>query len=74
MGRIRHGQRCQSAGHLTIGPDGGIGRHAALRSLCLGVGVRVSFRAPRYGRIAQLVEQRIENPCVTGSTPVMATI
>ncbi len=62
-----------SAEHLTIGPDGGIGRHAALRSLCLCIGVRVSFWAPNNGRVAQLVEQRIENPCVTGSTPVMAT-
>ena len=26
-----------------------------------------------YADIAQLVEQRIENPCVTGSTPVIAT-
>ena len=27
-----------------------------------------------YGFVAQLVEQRIENPCVTGSNPVRATI
>ncbi len=25
------------------------------------------------GAVAQLVEQRTENPCVTGSTPVSAT-
>jgi hypothetical protein len=25
------------------------------------------------GRVAQLVEQRTENPCVTGSTPVPTT-
>ena len=27
-----------------------------------------------YGSIAQLVEQRIENPCVVGSIPTGATI
>ena len=26
------------------------------------------------GGVAQLVEQRTENPCVTGSIPVLATI
>ena len=26
-----------------------------------------------FGFVAQLVEQRIENPCVTGSIPVRAT-
>ena len=40
-------------------------------------GRQVQFLRVRFyknnGRIAQLVEQRIENPCVTGSTPVMAT-
>jgi hypothetical protein len=30
-------------------------------------------RTKKYGRVAQLVEQRIENPRVTGSIPVPAT-
>ena len=29
---------------------------------------------PKSGGVAQLVEQRTENPCVTGSIPVLATI
>ena len=29
--------------------------------------------APRKGVVAQMVEQRTENPCVTGSIPVDAT-
>jgi hypothetical protein len=35
--------------------------------------VRFCHGVPNIGDIAQLVEQRIENPCVTGSTPVIAT-
>ena len=35
--------------------------------------VRFCHEVPNNGDIAQLVEQRIENPCVTGSTPVIAT-
>jgi hypothetical protein len=31
-------------------------------------------RPPAKGSVAQLVEQRTENPCVTGSIPVRATI
>ena len=31
-------------------------------------------RTNRHGSIAQSVEQRTENPCVTGSIPVGATI
>ncbi len=27
-----------------------------------------------FGQIAQLVEQRTENPCVAGSIPVLATL
>jgi hypothetical protein len=30
-------------------------------------------RPPRGGQVAQLVEQRIENPCVAGSFPALAT-
>jgi hypothetical protein len=33
----------------------------------------VLIRAPLVGRIAQLVEQRTENPCVAGSIPAPAT-
>jgi CheY-like chemotaxis protein len=29
---------------------------------------------PQHGDVAQLVEQRTENPCVTGSIPVITTI
>ena len=32
------------------------------------------FKQPQSGGVAQLVEQRTENPCVTGSIPVLATI
>ena len=35
--------------------------------------VRSHEGAPNNADIAQLVEQRIENPCVTGSTPVIGT-
>ena len=36
---------------------------------------KVVFLQPQIqrGAVAQLVEQRTENPCVTGSTPVSAT-
>ena len=38
-------------------------------------GVRIPYGPPFfYGSIAQLVEQRTENPCVAGSTPAGATI
>lgn len=30
--------------------------------------------APFIGRIAQLVEQRIEDPCVVGSIPALAIL
>jgi putative endonuclease len=33
-----------------------------------------SIRRSPWGQIAQLVEQRTENPCVGGSTPPLATI
>ena len=36
--------------------------------------VRIPYEPPSYGSIAQSVEQRTENPCVTGSIPVGATI
>ena len=32
------------------------------------------MRVTRYGQVAQLVEQRIENPRVGGSIPPLATI
>ena len=32
------------------------------------------FKQLQSGGVAQLVEQRTENPCVTGSIPVLATI
>ena len=31
------------------------------------------FAPPKKGVVAQMVEQRTENPCVTGSIPVDAT-
>ncbi len=34
-------------------PDGGIGRHAGLRSQCFGVRVRVSLGAPINGSVAE---------------------
>ena len=33
----------------------------------------LDFATMRFGAIAQLVEQRTENPCVTGSIPVGTT-
>ena len=33
-----------------------------------------AFEKIAYGAIAQLVEQRTENPCVTGSNPVGTTV
>jgi hypothetical protein len=35
--------------------------------------VRIRHGVPVNGDVAQMVEQRIENPCVTGSIPVFAT-
>ena len=35
--------------------------------------VRIPYGPPLFGFIAQSVEQRTENPCVTGSIPVGAT-
>ena len=34
---------------------------------------KTCYTNERYGPVAQLVEQRIENPRVTGSIPVQAT-
>ena len=36
--------------------------------------VQIPYEPPFFGSIAQSVEQRTENPCVTGSIPVGATI
>ena len=36
-------------------------------------GDRYPLGPPSYGDVAQLVEQRTENSCVTGSIPVIAT-
>src|SRR5690348_8577924 len=36
--------------------------------------MRTSTRSRRYGQVAQLVEQRTENPRVGGSIPPLATI
>ena len=36
-------------------------------------GDRYPLGPPSYGDVAQLVEQRTENSCVTGSIPVAAT-
>ena len=33
-----------------------------------------SFDLVKNGQVAQLVEQRTENPCVAGSIPALATI
>ena len=35
--------------------------------------ILVIFAASKFGTIAQQVEQRTENPCVTGSIPVGTT-
>ena len=35
--------------------------------------VRFSYDSPNYADVAQLVEQRIENPCVSGSIPLFGT-
>src|SRR6266478_7481276 len=35
---------------------------------------RSGFRTHRPGQVAQLVDQRTENPCVGGSIPSLATI
>lgn len=46
--------------------------------LCTGGGIKhkdvsIGVEKPRNGTVAQLVEQRTENPCVTGSNPVGTT-
>jgi hypothetical protein len=33
----------------------------------------IPLSSTKYADVAQLVEQRIENPCVTGSNPVFGT-
>ena len=43
-------------------PDGGIGRHAGLRSQYFGVRVRVSLGAPNNGVEASTVMQWTVNP------------
>jgi len=45
------------------------------QGLCKSLaGVRFSYGPPiQFADVAQLVEQRIENPCVTGSNPVFGT-
>jgi hypothetical protein len=45
------------------------------RGLCTSQArVRFSYGPPiQFADVAQLVEQRIENPCVTGSNPVFGT-
>ena len=41
---------------------------------CILLLVVITERNDNSGGVAQLVEQRTENPCVTGSIPVLATI
>jgi hypothetical protein len=38
-----------------------------------GDGGSIPSRGTKYANVAQMVEQRIENPCVTGSIPVFGT-
>ena len=33
----------------------------------------IPIHLPKFANVAQMVEQRIENPCVTGSIPVFGT-
>src|SRR3990167_7166886 len=48
---------------------------SSLRFLSLAAKKMVSYSgALLYGQIAQLVEQRTENPCVAGSIPVLANL
>jgi hypothetical protein len=58
-------------GHLRLVPAGAaLKHHMRLRSrAALSYGLPVKMA----GRIAQLVEQRTENPCVPGSIPGPAT-
>ncbi len=62
-----------------ICPSGGIGRRTGLKILrgntrTGSIPVSGSFKIIYYAQIAQLVEQRTENPRVTGSIPVLGTI
>ena len=56
---------CYELGHVKHGEAG----RPELKSLCRCKVVNVS-----NGQVAQLVEQRTENPCVGGSIPPLATI
>ncbi len=40
--------------------------------MCINIAYKLSTN--KDGRVAQLVEQRIENPCVGGSSPPSTTI
>ncbi len=80
-GQRAKGTICFHAGILSHGGRGVECRAAGMKN---GRGEEVKIdrrgRNPLYtqnafgGEIAQLVEQRTENPCVTGSIPVLATI
>ena len=60
------------------GDDGGTGRHRgrriAPRSARHATAIRSISRGRRSAQVAQLVEQRTENPCVGGSIPPLGTI
>ena len=83
MGRASQDRAwCGSEGHgARVGREVGdsqghrLGGWVELRvELRLVIGARVWFHwPPTVGRIAQLVEQRTENPCVAGSIPAPAT-
>ena len=49
-------------------------QHGQLAALCLYSRFIGKSDSPLNARIAQLVEQRIENPCVPGSNPGSGTI
>ena len=47
--------------------------HATIDLVCYNAALAKLYRSLHEGRVAQSVEQRIENPRVTGSIPVSAT-
>ncbi len=53
--------------YILKSPDGGIGRHAGLRSQYFGVSVRVSLEAPNNAGVAQLVERYLAKVNVVSS-------
>ena len=54
-------------------PDGGIGRHAGLRSQCFGVRVRVSLGAPKFLRSGEEESRQPHKLENGGANPSSAT-